>query len=264
MAIAYLTPPADYRGRALMSEDQPGRPIWVELYTADVAAATAFYSGLFGWTLQQAGPEYGNYALFLRDGEPVAGLMQNTEEAPDVWSVYLESNNAEDTVAMAVANGGQVIVDAMAVGDLGQMAVVLDPSGAAIGIWQPGEHRGFAARGEVNAPGWFEVLSTDYDADIAFYENVFGWDTHTLSDSPDFRYTTLGKDDYALAGIMAADGPSRWSAYLMVDDADSAVARAVALGGTELAAPVDTPYGRLATIADPGGVPFKVMGPNRG
>ena len=135
-----------------MSDDFPGRPIWVELYTADTDAAKAFYNGLFGWTLQESGPEFGNYALFLRDGAPVAGLMRNTEEAPSAWSVYLESNNAEDTVAMAVANGGQVLADAMSVGDLGRMAVILDPAGAAVGIWQPLQHTGISARGEISAP----------------------------------------------------------------------------------------------------------------
>jgi predicted enzyme related to lactoylglutathione lyase len=242
----------------------PGRPIWIELYTADTDAARAFYGGLFGWTVQESGPEYGGYALFLRDGAPVAGLMRNTEEAPSAWSVYLESNNAEDTVAMAQANGGAVIVEPMSVGSLGHMAVVTDPAGAAVGIWQPGDHPGFAAAGEVNAPGWFEVVSNDYDAVVPFYENVFGWDTHTMSDAPGFRYTTLGRDEHALAGIMAVDGPSHWSAYLMVADADDAVARALSLGGTAESAPVDTPYGRLATIADPSGVALKVMGPNRG
>ena len=244
--------------------DFPGRPIWIELYTADPDAAQAFYAGLFGWTLQESGPEFGNYTLFLRDGAPVAGLMRNTEEAPSAWSVYLETNSAEDTVAMAAANGGQVLLDAMPVGDLGRMAVVTDPGGAAVGVWQPGEHKGFAARGEVNAPGWFEVLSSAYDETVAFYENVFGWDTHTMSDTTDLRYTTLGKDDYAVAGIMAADGPSHWSAYLMVDDTDATLARALELGGSEVTTPADTPYGRLATLADPGGVQVKVMGPNRG
>ncbi|WP_028643007.1 VOC family protein [Nocardioides sp. URHA0020] len=247
-----------------MSDHLPGRPIWLELYTADTDAARAFYGGLFGWTVEDSGPELGNYALFLRDGAPVAGLMQSSGETPDAWSVYLESDNAEDTVAMAVANGGQVIVEAMQVGDLGHMAMVADPGGAAVGIWQPGAHPGFAALGEEHAPGWFEVLSNDYDATVSFYRNAFGWDTHTMSDTPEFRYTTLGEYDHSLAGIMAADGPSHWSAYLMVGDADDAVARAVGLGGSEVDAPADTPYGRLATIADPSGVPLKLMGPNRG
>jgi predicted enzyme related to lactoylglutathione lyase len=247
-----------------MADEFPGRPIWIELFTPDVDAARTFYGELFGWTTQDPGPDFGGYQLFLRDGAPVAGLMPNTQAAPSVWSVYLETNNAEDTVAMAAANGGVVLAEAMAVGDLGTMAVLLDPSGAAIGVWQPGEHTGFAGRGEVNAPGWFEVLSNDYDAVVPFYENVFGWDTHTMSDSPELRYTTLGKDEHAVAGIMAADGPSHWSAYLMVADSDATVARAVELGGTTVDAPVDTPYGRLATIADPSGIPIKVMGPTAG
>jgi len=108
------------------------------------------------------------------------------------------------------------------------------------------------------------VLSNDYDAVVPFYENVFGWDTHTMSDAPGFRYTTLGKDEHALAGIMAVDGPSHWSAYIMVADSDAAATRAVALGGSEATAPTDTPYGRLVTIADPAGVPLKLMGPNKG
>lgn len=247
-----------------MTDELPGRPIWIELFTTGPDAAKAFYGELFDWTVEDPGPEFGGYQLFLRDGAPVAGLMANDQEAPSTWSVYLESNNAADTVAMAVANGGVALADAMPVGDLGTMAVLLDPSGAAIGVWQPGVHTGFAGRGEVNAPGWFEVLSNDYDAVVAFYENAFGWDTHTMSDAPGFRYTTLGKDEHALAGIMAVEGPSHWSAYIMVADTDAAAARAVELGGSQVTAPTDTPYGRLVTIADPAGIQLKLMGPNKG
>ncbi|MFC6345241.1 VOC family protein, partial [Nocardioides hankookensis] len=191
-----------------MMDEFPGRPIWIELFTHDPDTAIAFYGELLGWTVVDPGPEFGGYQLFQRDGAPVAGLMGNPEDAPGTWTVYLESNNAADTADMARANGGEVVAEPMAVGELGTMAVVTDPGGALVGIWEPGEHPGFAARGEVGAPGWFEVLSDDYDAAVPFYEAVFGWDTHTMSDTADFRYTTLGKDEHAVAGIMAAAGPS--------------------------------------------------------
>jgi predicted enzyme related to lactoylglutathione lyase len=128
---------------------------------------------------------------------------------------------------------------------------------------------GFATRAEDGAPTWFEVLSSDYDAVIPFYENVFGWDTHTMSDTPEFRYTTLGKDQHALAGIMdarqlLAGRPSYWNFYLQVPDTDAAIARAKELGGTEVMGPDESPYGRLATIGDPTGVSFMVMGPTKG
>jgi predicted enzyme related to lactoylglutathione lyase len=113
------------------------------------------------------------------------------------------------------------------------------------------------------------VLSSDYDAVIPFYENAFGWDTHTMADTPEFRYTTLGEGEDALAGIMDASGflgdrPSHWHFYIVVGDTEAAVARALELGGTQVSAPEDTPYGRLATIADPSGIEFLVMGPNQG
>ncbi len=142
---------------------------------------------------------------------------------------------------MAKANGGQVIVAAMQVGDFGHMAVVTDPSGAAIGVWQPLEMPGFATRGEDGAPAWFELLTSDYDAVLPFYANVFGWDIHTMSDTPEFRYSTLGKDEHALAGIMDATAmlagrPSYWNFYVQVADTDAALAKAVELGGSELMA----------------------------
>ena len=80
-------------------------------------------------------------------------------------------------------------------------------------------------------------------------------------------WTKLGKDQYALAGIMDATAmlagrPSYWNFYVKVPDTDAALAQAKELGGSELMAPSDTPYGRLASIEDPTGVAFMVMGPN--
>ncbi|MCW2766725.1 MAG: hypothetical protein JWO11_2684 [Nocardioides sp.] len=250
--------------------DVPGAPIWIELYTEDTQAAAAFYGELFGWTTVEGGPAYGGYVTFQRNGEPVAGLMRNdgTTGGLNSWSVYLESNDVADTVGMAEANGGEIEIEPMQVGELGHMAFVTDPSGARVGVWQPLEHRGFAARAEDGAPGWFELLASDYDAVIPFYRNVFGWDTHTMSDIPEFRYTTLGKDEEALAGIMDATGflgarPSHWQFYVQVADTDDAVLRAISAGASQLVPIDETPYGRLASLADPAGVPFMLMGPNQ-
>lgn len=62
---------------------------------------------------------------------------------------------------------------------------------------------------------WFEVLSKDYAISVAFYRAASGWDVHTMSDSDDFRYATLGENESLLAGIMDASGflgedPARW------------------------------------------------------
>ena len=41
----------------------PGTPSWVDLGTTDVAGATAFYGSLFGWTVEDLGPDSGGYGL---------------------------------------------------------------------------------------------------------------------------------------------------------------------------------------------------------
>lgn len=243
-----------------------GAPIWTDLMTSDVDGARAFYSQLFGWECEDPNPEYGGYANFTLDGKLVAGLMAKMDESmPDVWSVYLEVTDAEKAVAAVTAKGLPVIVPAMQVGSFGSMAVVTDPTGAVIGMWQPDEHRGFVYM-EPNAPGWCELHTRDFQGAIDFYEDVFGWTTRLESDSPEFRYATQVDEESMWAGIMDASAflpegvPAHWSVYFQVDDADAVVAKAVELGGSVVMPLEDTPYGRLATLADPTGAMFKLRG----
>jgi predicted enzyme related to lactoylglutathione lyase len=247
-----------------------GAPCWIDLTTSDTERSRSFYCELFGWAAEEPSPELGGYFNFTKDGIRVAGCMSSQPDAPvrDIWSVYLATDDAGKTVDAAIADGGQVIVPAMDVADLGTMAVVADPGGAAIGIWQPGVHPGFGTFGEPGTPSWFELHTRDYETAVGFYRNVFRWETHSVSDTPEFRYTTLVDGEDPLAGIMDASGfvpkgvPASWSVYFGVEDADAALARIVELNGSILAAAEDTPYGRLATAADPTGARFKLVAPN--
>jgi predicted enzyme related to lactoylglutathione lyase len=246
-----------------------GAPCWADLMTSDTEGSRAFYGQLFGWTAEDPNPEFAGYFNFRKDGALVAGCFTRQPGTPmDVWSVYLATDDAKRTVEATAGNGGQVLIDAMAVGELGTMAVLSDSGGAVIGLWQPGLHKGFGVVGEPGAPAWFELHTRDYPAAVGFYRDVFRWDTHTMSDTPEFRYTTLGEGEASKAGIMDAtaflpDGaPAHWSIYFAVDDTDAAVAKVVELGGSVVGPALDTPYGRLAAVADPTGARFKVLGPN--
>ena len=186
---------------------------------------------------------------------------------PDSWSVYLASDDAQATIDAATAHGAQVIVPAMPVADLGTMGVVTDAGGAAIGLWQPGTHKGFGIYDEPNTPGWFELHTRDYDASVAFYRDVFKWDAHTAMDTPEFRYTTLGEGDGQLAGIMDAVGvPPGRSTRGVVDllpcrrHRRGALPRIAELGGTVTEPAQDTPYGRLAAANDPTGAALQAHG----
>lgn len=244
-----------------------GAPCWIELFTSDPDRTVAFYESLFGWTHEQAGEEYGHYITFQRNGEPIAGGMRNdgTSGAPDFWTTYLSSGDAEATVAAVAAAGGQVHMPAMEIPEMGTMAMVADPGGAAVGIWQAASHTGFATREELGAPRWFELHTRDYDRCLDFYRSAFGFEIETASDSPEFRYSVLREGDRQAAGIMDAaqslpEGvPSSWSIYFDVTDVDAACATVVELGGTVVQPPEDTPYGRLAGVTDPAGTFFKLM-----
>ncbi len=245
-----------------------GAPCWVDLMTSDPAASRDFYAQLLGWAAEDPNPEFGGYFNFTKDGIRVAGCMESQPDAgmPDVWSVYLATDDARKTADTAGAHGGQTIVPPMDVGDLGTMAVVLDPGGAAIGMWQPGLHRGFGILAEPGTPTWFELHTRDYDNAVDFYRDVFRWDSHTVPDTPpDFRYTTLGEGDASMAGIMDASGslpegvPSHWVVYFGIADTDAALEKIEGIGGSLVAGPEDTPYGRVATIADPTGTQFRLI-----
>ncbi|MBV8560604.1 MAG: VOC family protein [Acidimicrobiia bacterium] len=249
-----------------------GAPCWVDLMTSDTARAGDFYTRLFGWEAEEPNPQFGGYFNFTKDGVWIAGGMarmpDTPAEMPDVWSVYLATDDAEKTVDTAKDNGAQVVVPPMAVADLGTMFVITDPGGAAIGGWQPGTHPGFKTFGEANSPSWFELWTRDYDASVAFYRNVFRWDTEVVGDTAEFRYTTLKGPDGYLAGIMDASAflpegvPNHWSVYFGVADADGALQRIGTLGGATVVPAEDTPYGRLATAVDPVGAQFKLVAPN--
>jgi uncharacterized protein len=248
----------------------PGAPCWIDLMTPDRDAAEKFYGSLFGWTMEAPHEEFGGYANFLRDGRPVAGCMPNDGSfgAANGWSVYLEVEDARATTEKARQHGAQVVSEPMDIADLGTQVILVDPAGALVGLWQPGKHQGFAARAEDGAPAWFETLSKDYEKSVAFYREVLGWNTYS-GDTDEFRYTTLGEGEAALAGIMDAadllgDQPSRWQLYVQVADPDATVAQAESLGGGVTRPAEDTPYGRLAVLTDPAGLEFNVIGPNKG
>jgi predicted enzyme related to lactoylglutathione lyase len=244
-----------------------GAPCWIDLLTRDPDEARAFYGDLFGWTSEEAGPEYGGYINFYKEGIPVAGCAKNDGQAgaPDGWTIYLATDDVKATADAAADNSGQVLMPPMDVMDLGSMTIIADPGGAVVGAWQPGLHKGFGVYGEPGTPSWFELHAREYDLTVAFYRVVFGWETHVTSDTPEFRYTTLGEGEDQLAGIMDASAflpegtPAHWSVYFGVEDTDVALASIAFLGGRVVTGAEDTPYGRIATAADPTGAQFKLV-----
>jgi predicted enzyme related to lactoylglutathione lyase len=244
-----------------------GAPIWFDLSTSDVDKSAQFYAAVFGWEVSDPGPDYGGYKNFTSHGKRVAGMMASQgNQYPDGWMVYLKSDDAEASVDAVAAAGGTVMFDPMEVADLGRMAVVVDPAGAAVGIWEPASMTGFEVENEANAPVWWELHTLKYADEVAFYQSAFGWEMEVMGDTDEFRYTQYRVDDAEYAGIMdgtaflSEDVPAIWEIYIGTHDVDGTIEKALALGGSVVEEPEDTPYGRLAKIKDPTGATIKLAG----
>ncbi len=251
-----------------------GTPSWIDLATPDVAGAQAFYGSLFGWDFddQPAGGQGETYVMCAKAGRAAAGMMALTEEMaaegmPPVWTTYVNVDDLEATTAKVEAAGGQVMrppEDAM---EAGRFAVIADPTGAVVCLWEKKQHIGAEVVNEHGALTWTELITPDPKGAAAFYAEVLGWTTETAP-MPTGEYTvfhTPGGSPDGIAGAMAppVEGmPAFWGVYFGVDDCDATVAAAIGAGATVMAEPMDLPgTGRMAALVDPQGAVFSVLQP---
>jgi uncharacterized protein len=249
---------------SLVTGNQPyGTPTWIDLGIPDLERARAFYRGLFGWEYKVGPAESMRYTTCLLHGLPVAGIAQNPDpDATDFWwTVYLATDNCDDTAKRITDAGGTLIQAPMDVMDQGRMAIAEDPVGAQFGLWQGRAHIGCQV---VNEPGSLvrnDLVTPAPEPARAFYAAVFDYTLDRNEDLPDFDFTFLRRPDgHEIGGIMGLpDAPSAsWATTFEVADTDAVVARATAAGGTS-STPEDFVYGRMATITDPFGTEFSVI-----
>jgi uncharacterized protein len=240
-----------------------GTPCWVDMSVTDLPAAQAFYGSVLGWTFLDTGEQFGHYTLCQKDGHNAAamsGLMPGMTD-PVPWTVYVASDDVAATAKLVTDNGGSFIAEPMEIPGNGTMAVALDPTGGAFGIWQAGGMVGFEIANEPGGVSWTDARLTDSDAGRAFYTAVFGYSYDALEGAGD--YGTIAVEGVegpvgGLGGMMGApEGtPSHWLAYFSVADVDAAAELIEAGGGSVVRPAEDTPFGRIGMYADPTGVVF--------
>lgn len=115
------------------ASDRPGHVGWHELHAADGERAFDFYSGLFGWTKDQAMDmgEYGTYQLFAAGGTPIGGMMTKMPDTPAAtWMYYFNVAAVDDTVDRIRQAGGQVVMGPHEVPGESWIIQCVDPQGA--------------------------------------------------------------------------------------------------------------------------------------
>lgn len=243
----------------------PGTPCWVDIGVPDIPKAAAFYAGVFGWDIQDTGPEGGGYRMCTLGSRPVAGI--GAQAAPDsgvYWTTYLASADADLTAAEIKAAGGQVMMAPFDVMGVGRMFIAADPGGALFGVWEARSHTGIQLANEPGSLIWSENMSRHYEANQAFYAAVFGYQFGDIG-AEGMNYATLDIDGRPVGGIgeigadEPADVPANWRTYFGVADTDAALAKVTALGGSVVMPAWDSPYGRMAIVSDDQGGVFAVM-----
>ncbi|MFE1556323.1 VOC family protein [Streptomyces sp. NPDC058734] len=251
---------------------KPGTPCWIDLMVPDQQAAIDFYSDLFGWQGEVGPPETGGYAVCTLKGKPVAGIMKAMNPdgtvpdplPPTVWTTYLSTDGIDSTVKSVTDAGGTVMMGPMDVMDLGKMAVISDPTGAVVGLWQPGTFDGAGIVNEHGALIWNELTTPDLKAASAFYSSILPVTTEESEMEGAEGYVEFKVNDRAVGGMMDMSKmppgvPPHWQPYFHVDSVDDVQAAAVRAGATVLAPAFDMVAGRMAVLADPQGGAFSII-----
>ena len=254
----------------MVTRDTPwpdGTPCWIDLGTNDIAQSNHFYASVFGWDIQPGPPEAGGYSMARLDSRNVAGIgpIMGPPGTPSTWSTYFAVTDADAAAARVTSAGGQLIAGPMDVMDVGRLVMAADVTGAVFGLWQARSHTGVQA---ANAPGtftWSEHMSRDFEGAKAFYAAVFGYEYGDMS-TDGFSYATLLINGQQVVGGIGAypegAGDSQqalWAVYFGTADTDKSVELAVSHGGKVVRPASDSPYGRMAVVADNQGAVFSLI-----
>lgn len=260
-----------------------GVPSWIDLEAPDVDAACAFYGELLGWSYEERTPPGSSdrFVLATIDGLDVASISGPAAVGPDrsgaTWSTFVAVDDADAVVAQVEAAGGRVDVAPVDAGPAGRAAVVTDPQGARLHLWQAGARLGAQLTSELGAWVFSNLRTTDLAGAQEFYGRVLPWrfvdqgwavtvqvpgygDHLASTTDPDIRTRQAGApEDFAdvaaalvpLEGVTSDLGP-HWYVVLAVADRDAAADAVLRLGG-EVLDRQDEEWSRIAVVRDPQG-----------
>jgi predicted enzyme related to lactoylglutathione lyase len=117
-----------------------GQFCWNELATSNVDAAKEFYGKVFGWEFSDYDSGDMVYTIIKCNGEDFGGIWsipkEKEKEIPPHWMAYILVNDLNASLEKSTQNGASIIRPASPAGDKGYFAIIKDPAGAYIALWQ--------------------------------------------------------------------------------------------------------------------------------
>lgn len=248
-----------------------GRFVWFEYVGKDPKKAQGFFGELFNWkTSNMPTPDGGSYTMITLNNQEIGGYRPPADGAPPQahWVSHLQVEDAVSTAAKIKSLGGKIRKEPQKMGDMGTMAMVVDPTGAAYALWQPVKSEGSGDYKDM--PGawcWNELMTDDPGKAVTFYKQVGGFEEEKMEAPGMGTYHMLKRDGKGRAGIVkkvTPDSPTAWVPYVQVSNVDQTAEKAKKLGGTIKVPPTDIPnIGRFAIFTDSQGAVMGILQPKR-
>jgi uncharacterized protein len=245
-----------------------GRPLWYELMTTDPTAAKAFYTKVVGWTTAPFEGSPQPYDMWMRpDNDSMGGVMKIPDgmNFPPHWGMYVGVPKLDDAAAQIQRLGGSALSEVIDVPTVGRMRTMKDPQGGMFSIYEPASPPKPETEPKPGDVSWHELYTTDAEAAMKFYTQLFGWKpTETMDMGPMGKYYMFNRPHGMIGGMMnkppeMAHVPPNWQIYFRVPDITAAIDRIKANGGQILNGPMEVPGGDWVVNAmDPQGSAFSL------
>jgi predicted enzyme related to lactoylglutathione lyase len=232
-----------------------GTPIWYELISRDPPAARRFYSSVVGWKIDEKPSADGtmDYRMISAGDGMIGGVFRLTDAmcqqgASPCWMMYIAVDDVDACVAAVMSSGGTVQLPAFDIANVGRVAMVSDPQGAAFYVMRGASDANSTAcdPGRAGHGAWHELHATDGTRATEFYTSTFGWvQSGDVDMGPMGLYRLFGMDGRDLGGIMTDARFPRpaWLVYFRVDGIERAAVRIAEAGGQVIYGPMEVPGG---------------------
>jgi uncharacterized protein len=259
--------PAGEPGRSL-----PGKFVWLDLATVDLAGARDFYGDVFGWRFREVEGAPASYTLIENAGVRIGGMFHHRRppnaKVGSRWLAVMSVRDVSRAANVTLKQGGAVLLPPNPVAGRGVHAVLRAPDGAVFGVLaaEGGDPPDVPVRdGEVF---WLDLFTPDLEKAGAFYAELAGYEV-TRGQVADRARVLLSTSGIARAGIAhlpAGAVEPAWLPYILVEDVGATLERVRGAAGRIVMEPrPGVLEGNLAVIADPeGGVVGIVNWPRTG